>query len=105
MRRDPQPSSHNSRSLSRSSHHTLCPSSPAAGGDEDEDQAAFLGAQADGLLHQAALPAMRDPKLWMVGCKEGEEPGVLIALCNKAIARGAAGENLGIMSAVCTSKG
>jgi hypothetical protein len=76
-----------------------------SGGDEDDDQAAFLGAQADGLLHQAALPAMRDPKLWMVGCKEGEEPGVLIALCNKCIARGGDGENLGIMSAVCTSKG
>lgn len=65
----------------------------------------MLGGDGNGLAQQAALPAMRDPKLWLVGCKDGEEAAILIALCNKFVARDAAGVKLGIMSAVSTTKG
>jgi hypothetical protein len=56
-------------------------------------------------MARAALPDMRDPKLWMLGCKEGEETAILVALLNKYVAREAAGERLGLVSAVCTAKG
>ena len=62
----------------------------AGAGDEgDEDGDYVLGEGEDSLAQHAALPDMRDPKLWMVGCKEGEEASVLIALCNKFLARDA----------------
>ena len=82
----------------------------AAGGEEEEVEGgeapgtAAAGA-AGGLLAQASLPSMRDPKLWMLACKEGEEAAICIALVNKAVAREAEGERLGILSAVCTAKG
>ena len=57
------------------------------------------------MLQQATLPDRSDPKLWMVGCKDGEEMTIMIALVNKFIARDEAGERLGITSAVCTGKG
>ena len=75
-----------------------------AAGEEDEE-AYVLGQGGESLAQQAALPDMRDPKLWMVGVKEGEEATVLIALCNKFVAQRAAGERMGVMSAVSTSKG
>lgn len=56
-------------------------------------------------VDQANLPDMRDPKLWMMRCKEGSEVMILIALLNKYVAKAEAGEQLGIMSAVNTSKG
>ena len=69
-----------------------------------EDAVAASGASG-GIAAHASLPSMRDPKLWMLACKEGEETAIMVALLNKYIAKEAAGERLGVMSAVCSSKG
>ena len=73
------------------------------GGREGLEAGAADSRRGEGDLR--ALPSMADPKLWMMACKEGEEAAILIAITNKYIARERAGQNLGIMSAVCTSKG
>lgn len=69
--------------------------------DEEVDQDA-LGAVAE----QANLPDMRDPKLWMLKCKEGQETFILIAILNKFVAKAeeGAGQSMGIMSAFSTGK-
>jgi transcription elongation factor SPT5 len=69
--------------------------------DEEVDQDA-LGAVAE----QANLPDMRDPKLWMLKCKEGQETFILIAILNKFVAKAeeGSGQSMGIMSAFSTGK-
>lgn len=67
-------------------------------GDEEVELGGALAAQAN-------LPGMRDPKLWLLRCKEGSELAILIALLNKYVAKAETGEKLGIMSAATTSKG
>ena len=69
--------------------------------DEEVDQDA-LGAVSE----QANLPDMRDPKLWMLKCKEGHETFILIAILNKFVAKAeeGAGSSMGIMSAFSTGK-
>ena len=73
---------------------------------DDAEAEGLLGAAGGGAMQrQAALPELRDPRLWMLKCKEGAEAEILIALLNKFVARAEAGERLGIMSAVCAAKG
>ena len=63
-------------------------------------------AEEAGILQHANLPdAVRDPKLWMIKCKEGFEAEILISLVNKFVIKAEVGENLGITSAVSVAKG
>lgn len=39
---------------------------------------------------QANLPDMRDPRLWMIRCKDGAEAEIMVALVNKYIAKASA---------------
>jgi hypothetical protein len=66
---------------------------------------------------------MADPRLWMLGCKDGAEGEIMVSILNKYIAQvrstqqlysilstfhrlqAEQGNRLGIMSAVCTGKG
>lgn len=74
--------------------------------DDFLDAEAAEAAEAAGLLQQSHLPdAARDPKLWMLKCKEGSETAIMISLANKYISLTNAGNHtMGIMSAVCTGK-
>ncbi len=39
------------------------------------------------LLLQADLPSMADPRLWMLGCKDGAEAEIMVSILNKYIAQ------------------
>jgi transcription elongation factor SPT5 len=76
-----------------------------AGGGYVIGEGEHVGELRGSLAAHANLPDMRDPKLWMMRCKDGMELMVLTALLNKFVVKAEAGERLGIMSAVNTSKG
>jgi hypothetical protein len=38
-------------------------------------------------LLQADLPSMSDPRLWMLGCKDGAEGEIMVSILNKYIAQ------------------
>lgn len=46
---------------------------------------------------QANLPDMRDPRLWMMRCKDGAEAEIMVALTNKFIAKASAAVGAGAL--------
>lgn len=68
-------------------------------GSQEERDAAAL-ARGDGLVH--ALPSVSDPKLWVVKCKRGMGPGIVIALMNKFVALAVSAAALRPMMCGCT---
>jgi len=74
------------------------------GGEDDIVQGRGEGAAAN-MLAQTDLPSLRDPRLFMIRCKDGREQEVVVALCNKFIASAAEGKRLAISCAFTTSKG
>lgn len=55
----------------------------------------------DEITQQGLLPGVKDPNLWMVKCKIGEEKATAIALMRKFIAYQFTDDPLQIKSVVC----
>lgn len=68
-------------------------------GDED---GIVAGGEHDGLTKKGLLPSVKDPRLWQVRVKKGQEKLACMSLMNKSIDYAKKGHPLLIMSVTCS---